>query len=164
MPKPILRLAKLDPYPDFSGMKNVPEYVKFWSKVDKHVAYPCWIWLAKQHRQYGVFKEGIAAHRWAWEERNGKIPPGLVIDHLCNNPPCVNPAHMRVTTHKENRARVTKITHCKNGHEFTPENTYQARGQRVCRACHRDWSSQQRAKRKGKQVMRIRPYKETNRG
>lgn len=32
-------------------------------------------------------------------------------------------------------------THCINGHEFTPENTYlRARGGRGCRACHReDW-------------------------
>lgn len=29
-------------------------------------------------------------------------------------------------------------THCKRGHEFTPENTYIHHGRRRCRTCKRD--------------------------
>lgn len=39
-------------------------------------------------------------------------------------------------------------THCKNGHEFTPENTYQAKGRkhRQCRTCHKNREAARRAK------------------
>lgn len=34
--------------------------------------------------------------------------------------------------------RLASRTHCKRGHEFTPENTYLTKaGHRVCRECHR---------------------------
>jgi hypothetical protein len=36
-------------------------------------------------------------------------------------------------------ARRRAATHCKHGHEFTPENTYwKSDGCRQCRTCHRD--------------------------
>jgi len=34
----------------------------------------------------------------------------------------------------------SKKTHCKNGHEFTLENTYARNGTRSCRACHKNRS------------------------
>jgi hypothetical protein len=57
----------------------------------------------------------------------------------------VNPDHLEPVTHKENLMRGytqarfhSEKTHCKNGHEFTPENTLQGVVQRYCRACARD--------------------------
>lgn len=44
------------------------------------------------------------AHRWAWEQANGKIPAGMVIDHKCWNRACVNVDHLRVVTRKQNNA------------------------------------------------------------
>ncbi len=38
------------------------------------------------------------AHRQAWIDRFGAIPEGLHIDHLCENPACVNPDHMQLLT------------------------------------------------------------------
>lgn len=57
---------------------------------------------------YGVFKIGrknFAAHRVAYEQWVGPIPPGLDIDHLCNVRNCINPAHLEPVTHAENLRR-----------------------------------------------------------
>jgi hypothetical protein len=70
---------------------------------------------------------------------------GLVIDHLCRVPLCVNPEHLEPVTLRENilrgeslSARRARQTHCKHGHEFTAANTYvTVKGQRYCRACDR---------------------------
>lgn len=93
-------------------------------------------WLAEKR----VFAFG---HRAAWTAVHGQIPEGMTLDHLCFNPPCVNVDHLRLATPSENarRQRSAFKTHCKNGHEFTPENTYikpgLRDGRRTCRACQR---------------------------
>jgi HNH endonuclease len=113
----------------------------------------CWQWtggtiaMIRQGYEwrYGVFRPGgviknVGAHRWAYEAHKGEIPAGLVIDHLCRNTLCVNPAHLEAVTVKENLKRGVNAngekTHCKRGHEFTGDNTYRTkRGTRRCRAC-----------------------------
>lgn len=71
----------------------------------------CWLWnMARNHQGYGrvvVFMDGERrtrrAHRVAWELSNGAaIPPGLVVMHSCDNPPCICPDHLSVGSHKEN--------------------------------------------------------------
>jgi len=97
----------------------------------------CWIWTARLHQGYGVYG-GKVAHREAYKRLVGPIPDGLELDHICRRPPCVNPLHMQPVTRSENaRRRFALITHCKHGHEFTPENTRVAAGSRHCRSCDR---------------------------
>lgn len=53
----------------------------------------------------------IAAHRYSYEKVKGKIPDGLVLDHLCRNVKCVNPEHLEPVTLTENtrRGNMTKL-------------------------------------------------------
>jgi hypothetical protein len=96
----------------------------------------------------------IYAHRLAYQLLVGPIPEGLVIDHLCRNPPCQNPAHMECVTHRENTLRGAsphamnaRKTHCKRGHEFTFQNTYvDAKGCRSCLACRAAAAARKRKK------------------
>jgi HNH endonuclease len=125
---------------------------------------PCHVWTASRDRYgYGsVSVDGrlVKAHRWLWEQANGPVPDDLELDHLCRNPPCVNPLHLEPVTHRENMmrglARIQLIarnearTHCKRGHEFTPENTYWYHGAtygRACRECMRMHDRNRKGKR-----------------
>ena len=109
----------------------------------------CWEWaVARQPNGYGRVTTGGRAqlvHRVAYREFVGPIPDGMVVDHLCSNRACINPAHLRVCSQQENLtaphslsppALNARQTHCKRGHEFTPENTYTSpAGKRTCREC-----------------------------
>lgn len=85
-----------------------------------------------------------AAHRLAFRLWKGEIPDGADILHSCDNRRCCNPDHLNPGTNHENvidcaqkgRNGQAAKTHCKRGHEFTPENTrIRANGSRDCRAC-----------------------------
>lgn len=126
-----------------TGRKKRDPVELFWSKVE---AQPdgCWLWCAGlNHEGYGKFSTGgrtYAAHRFSYEQVTGLIPSGLEIDHLCRTRRCVNPAHLEAVTKRENvrRAMAARgwVTHCKRGHEFTPENTYvRKNGTRFCNRC-----------------------------
>lgn len=45
----------------------------------------------------------VRAHILAWETANNRlVPAGYVVRHKCDNPKCVNPAHLEIGTQKDN--------------------------------------------------------------
>lgn len=198
---------------------------RFWRKVAKGGPGDCWVWTGQvNNKGYARFyltytpPVRVLGHRYAYQLATGEDIGGHNLLHSCDNPPCVNPAHLRPGTQADNirdavergrvnrrgldesrerrsaqaRARLvsgvktcsrcgeTKAleeffrakrnpdgrdcrcaqcacadqkekrdaqkadappralkTHCKWGHEFTPENTYTWDGRkgRACRTC-----------------------------
>lgn len=78
---------------------------KFWSRVDR--SGDCWDWTAsvagKGYGQcsIGQGRQGLA-HRYSYELAYGPIPAGMMVDHTCHRKICVNPAHLRLATNKQN--------------------------------------------------------------
>lgn len=137
----------------------------FWAKVEK-LGSGCWLWQGWTNvKGYGeVGRKGCAhlAHRFAFELERGPIPHGLNVHHECNNPRCVNPDHLTLMSRNEHASlhNLTnhwrkRVKHCKRGHEFTPENTFMAGGQRRCRICSNKWcrESRQRAVERGRATL-----------
>ena len=73
--------------------------------IENHIN-NCWIWIGNCNKQgYGKLtskKKTWMSHRFSWMIYNGQIPPGLCILHKCDNPPCCNPDHLFIGTHKDN--------------------------------------------------------------
>lgn len=119
----------------------------------------CWMWMASTNpKGYGYFWGGRRmhlAHRWHWESAHGPVPPGHVLDHfVCTTPGCVNLAHLRTVTHRENALRSdtsmasqrTAQIECVKGHPFDEANTqHRPGGDRGCRTCHRERTRQRRS-------------------
>jgi hypothetical protein len=135
---------------------------RFMKHVSKDPVTGCWMWTGNWTRRmvgdYGLaWSDGKLhrAHRISYQLFVGRIPDGLVIDHLCRVCRCVNPRHLEAVTQSVNidrgilgaiiRSRKAQ-THCKRGHEFTPENTKRKPGgRRECRACSRRLQNERRA-------------------
>lgn len=84
---------------------------RFWAKVQKGAESDCWLWIAgRTPAGYGTLSVGgrdarpynVYAHRFSFMIHKGAIPDGMLIMHSCDNPHCVNPAHLSLGTDKIN--------------------------------------------------------------
>jgi hypothetical protein len=108
----------------------------------------CWIWFGAERAGYGVLTERRGkvwlAHRLSYIFFKGEIPIGKVLDHLCRNTYCVNPAHLEAVTLRENVLRSPdtlpsinlRKTHCKHGHLLQGDNLEAKAKWRCCKICH----------------------------
>lgn len=150
---------KLHGDPLYSKWAHNDIEARFWSYVDKNGPIPeshpelghCWLWTgSKNGAGYGSFYfkgRQIKAARWIYERKKGPIPEGLVLDHLCKNPSCVNPFHLEPVPQRENVIRGNgptsnnaRKTHCPKGHPYDESNTYYtpSTGWRNCLICQRE--------------------------
>lgn len=110
----------------------------------------CWEWTGWCHRNgYGETSfrgKPRRTHKLMWLIEHGPAPKGLDVMHKCDNAPCFNPDHLVLGTRQQNlkdcvargRHFYASKTHCKRGHEFSPENIYVApSGSRKCKICER---------------------------
>lgn len=107
------------------------------------------MYLVRGYRRVSLSKPGgrrlAGVHSLVAAAFIGPRPDGLEIRHLNGDPLDNVVTNLTYGTRSENmqdrlrhgRHPMANRTHCKRGHEFTPENTHVYRGSRFCRACRR---------------------------
>lgn len=118
-------------------VQHLRDVERFWKKCRMLEVDDCWMWLSGLFSNgYGQFwkKSGsIPAHRFAWQVSHGReAPKDLHVCHTCDNPLCVNPAHLFLGTALDNKLDcVSKGRHARgekvNPATLTDEQVLQVR-------------------------------------
>lgn len=161
------RLAKygdpLHPAPPHRELRGTPEE-RLLSNYEPDPESGCWRWQGtcgeNGYGQIQVLGKRYLVHRLAHELWIGPIPDGYEVDHVrargCVHRDCFNPTHLEAVTPLENMRRAHLRTHCRRGHELTPETTYtDKRGKRACKACQRITGRALRARRRAERLAQL---------
>lgn len=111
--KHLRRLKKFGTTDPPKGAWGQPAEERFWRLVALAGPDDCWLWTGGKggtaKHTYGIFRleaggKTHTAHRFAYELTYGDIPDGMEVDHrhTCSKL-CVNPAHLRLATKKQNK-------------------------------------------------------------
>lgn len=120
---------------------------RFWKKVNKTPT--CWLWTGtvtpKGHGYIRRPNHGplVGTHRYSWELHFGTVPDGMWVLHTCDVANCVRPDHLYLGDVVQNNKDIIdrkrhasfRITHCPQGHEYTPDNIYLSNNRRTCKKC-----------------------------
>ncbi|MGZ6776909.1 MAG: HNH endonuclease signature motif containing protein [Blastococcus sp.] len=124
--------------------RKVPAAVRLAECYEPGDPEACWQWKRTLDTTgYGRFRldDGrlTTAHRAVYEQRRGTIPADLVLDHLCKNRACVNPAHLEPVSIVENIARDRRSYDvCRNGHDRAEVGVIVRPSGNACPACYAD--------------------------
>lgn len=129
------------------GVTKVPDYIRFWAKVEVRGMSECWPMNCGMVGCYPSF-DSYPAHDWL--RRNVlhlKNSHRQVIDHICRNQVCVNPSHLRLVPQRVNLTNGTNFMadkilqqFCIHGHPLFGSNlrvikSGARKGRRVCITC-----------------------------
>lgn len=144
-------------YAKFEPIRGGTDEERFWAKVTPTGF--CWYWGGsctgsttdgKGHDYFNLGadsgRKGVVAHKFSYETLVGPVPDGLELDHLCRNPPCVNPDHLEPVTHAENMRRgfapaqhSVRTKKCGYGHDISTEEKVYTNGRvqvrSTCKIC-----------------------------
>ncbi len=149
----------------------------FWALVTKADDDACWLWNgAGSSKGYGQSKyqgRRIQATHLSLLLAGRPLPAGLFACHRCDNPRCVNPAHLFAGTPKDNtqdalkKGRLRKPdlsrTHCRSGHALTGDNLVLVDGQMACAECRRARSRRHYEAHREQERERVENYRDRNR-
>jgi hypothetical protein len=142
----------------------IPAADRFQKLIEEDLETGCHLWKGFIGPDgYGTFSIGykqggktptILAHRFAYQQVKGPIPPGYVVHHECKVRHCCNPDHLEAQTIRDNvlngdgpPAKNAKKTECHRGHPLTGENLRWTRDKRrACRECERIRAIQKKAR------------------
>lgn len=99
---------------------NIFDIVRFYKYFDKSTEPDgCWNWKGGlKNNGYGKFwvdEKHKYAHIVSYWLYIGEVEEGKIVMHICDNPACVNPSHLKTGTHADNMRDRDSKGRCRGG-------------------------------------------------